>query len=94
MAAASVPARYTRSRKRHAADAGHVLRQLITLGGPFRAFIRTQGFWYSQGFVYVKFEAPPAAQAAQKALHGRWFAGKQVLAEFQFAAAYTQRFGV
>lgn len=50
--------------------------------------------WQSlQGFVYVRFDQVTAAQAAQKALHGRWFAGKQVCAEFQFVAPYTQRFG-
>jgi len=43
--------------------------------------------------VYVRFDQVTAAQAAQKALHGRWFAGKQVCAEFQFVAPYTQRFG-
>ncbi len=46
-----------------------------------------------QGFVYLRFESVTAAQAAQKALHGRWFAGKQVCAEFQFVAPYAQRFG-
>ena len=45
-----------------------------------------------QGFVYLKFGAVPAAQAAVKALHGRWFAGRQVAAVFQFAAMYNSHF--
>jgi RNA-binding protein 23/39 len=47
----------------------------------------------SQGFVYVKFATITAAEAAQKALHGRWFAGKQICAEFQLQAMYRQHFG-
>lgn len=50
-------------------------------------------YWAAQGFVYVKFATVTAAEAAQKALHGRWFAGKQVCAEFQLAAMYRQHFG-
>ena len=46
-----------------------------------------------QGFVYVKFATITAAEAAQKALHGRWFAGKQICAEFQLQAMYRQHFG-
>lgn len=46
-----------------------------------------------QGFVYVKFATVTASEAAQKALHGRWFAGKQVCAEFQLQAMYRQHFG-
>jgi RNA-binding protein 39 len=48
----------------------------------------------SPGFVYVRFTGTPAAQAAQAALHGRWFAGRQVVAQFQFAGPYAARFGV
>ena len=48
----------------------------------------------SPGFVYVRFGTTPAAQAAQAALHGRWFAGRQVAAQFQFAGPYASRFGV
>jgi len=45
-----------------------------------------------QGYVYLKFAAVEGAVAAQKALHGRWFAGNQVLAEFQFAPTYIEYF--
>lgn len=47
-----------------------------------------------QGFVYVKFGGVPAAAAAQKALHGRWFAGRQIAAVFQFTAVYNSHFGL
>lgn len=47
-----------------------------------------------QGFVYVKFATQEAASAAQRALDGRWFAGRQICAEYQFAQLYAQHFGV
>ena len=48
----------------------------------------------AQGFVYVKFVTQEAASAAQRALDGRWFAGRQICAEYQFAHLYSQHFGV
>lgn len=47
-----------------------------------------------QGFVYLKFGTQHAATAAQQALNGRWFAGRRIIAEFQFAPIYAQHFGV
>ena len=47
-----------------------------------------------QGFVYVKFGTQEAASAAQRALDGRWFAGRQICAEYQFTAVYSQHFSV
>ena len=47
-----------------------------------------------QGFVYLQFQSGEGAAAAQKALHGRWFAGRQIVAEFQFAPIYSQYFKV
>jgi RNA-binding protein 39 len=47
-----------------------------------------------QGFVYLQFQSTEGAAAAQKALHGRWFAGRQIVAEFQFAPIYSQYFKV
>ncbi len=47
-----------------------------------------------QGFVYLKFAAVEGSAAAQKQLHGRWFAGRQVVAEFQFTAVYNGHFRV
>jgi RNA-binding protein 39 len=45
----------------------------------------------SAGHVYLRFSDAQAAARAATSLHGRWFAGKQVLAEFvdeyAFAAA-------
>jgi RNA-binding protein 39 len=46
----------------------------------------------SQGHVYLKFDATPSAQNAQKALHGRWFAGKQISATFMVPLNYVTRF--
>ena len=46
----------------------------------------------SPGFVYLKFGGLAGAAAAKQALHLRWFAGRQVAAEFQFAAVYAQHF--
>lgn len=36
----------------------------------------------SAGFVYLRFENTQAALSAQRALHGRWFAGKMITATF------------
>jgi len=46
----------------------------------------------SRGFVYLKFATTEAAQAAQRALHGRWYANKQIVATFQFAQMYNAHF--
>mmetsp|Transcript_33646 Transcript_33646/g.95156 ORF Transcript_33646/g.95156 Transcript_33646/m.95156 type:complete len:532 (+) Transcript_33646:298-1893(+) len=46
----------------------------------------------SKGFVYLKFATVDAAQKAQSALNGRWFAGREVIAEFQFASVYDAHF--
>ncbi|KAK9908927.1 hypothetical protein WJX75_004772 [Coccomyxa subellipsoidea] len=46
----------------------------------------------SKGFVYLKFVTVEGSAAAQKALHGRWFAGRQVVAEFQFTQIYNNFF--
>ena len=48
----------------------------------------------SSGFVYVRLADEPSAASARRALHGRWFGGRQVVAEFQFAAAYASHFGL
>ncbi|EFN58013.1 hypothetical protein CHLNCDRAFT_57088 [Chlorella variabilis] len=48
----------------------------------------------SRGFVYVKFTAISSAANAQRALHGRWFAARQIAADFQFTPIYNQHFGV
>ena len=45
-----------------------------------------------QGFVYLKFADANGAAAAQRALHGRFFAGRQLSAEFQFLHPYNQHF--
>ena len=46
----------------------------------------------SEGFVYLKFADVAGASKAKDALHGRWFAGRTVAAEFQFTAVYDRHF--
>lgn len=45
-----------------------------------------------QGFVYLKFLNGDGASKAQAALNGRWFAGRQIAADFQFPAVYNNFF--
>lgn len=45
-----------------------------------------------QGFVYLKFVSGDGASKAQAALNGRWFAGRQIAADFQFPAVYNNYF--
>jgi RNA-binding protein 39 len=45
-----------------------------------------------QGFVYLKFSNPEGAQAAHRVLHGRFYMGRQILAEYQFLQPYNQHF--
>ena len=54
------------------------------------AMTLTKLFLSSQGYVYLKFGSVEAASAAQQTLNGRFFAGRKVVAEFQFAHAYQQ----
>lgn len=44
------------------------------------------------GHVYIKFADVDGAVAAQKAFHGRWFANRQLSAEFIQESTYEQRF--
>lgn len=46
-----------------------------------------------QGFVYLKFDTPTAAQAAKQVLHGRFYNGHRIEAEFQFVQMYNTFFG-
>ncbi|KAL8060168.1 hypothetical protein ABFX02_02G006600 [Erythranthe guttata] len=46
----------------------------------------------SAGFVYLRFENTEAAMAAQRALHGRWFAGKMITATYMLHQDYEARF--
>lgn len=46
----------------------------------------------SKGFVYLKFVSTAAATAAQAALHGRWYANKQIVATYQFTQMYNAFF--
>ncbi|KAA8535974.1 hypothetical protein F0562_028452 [Nyssa sinensis] len=46
----------------------------------------------SSGFVYLRFENTQSAINAQRALHGRWFAGKMITATFQLPQNYEAKF--
>nr|XP_011466737.1 PREDICTED: RNA-binding protein 39 [Fragaria vesca subsp. vesca] len=47
----------------------------------------------SAGFVYLWFETVEAAAAAQRAMHLRWFAGRQISALFMQPQVYAAKFG-
>ncbi|KAF3549785.1 hypothetical protein DY000_02005408 [Brassica cretica] len=46
----------------------------------------------SIGFVYLRFENAQAAMGAQRALHGRWFAGKMITATYMTKESYEAKF--
>ncbi|EOA32736.1 hypothetical protein CARUB_v10016041mg [Capsella rubella] len=46
----------------------------------------------SVGFVYLRFENTQAAMGAQRALHGRWFAGKMITATYMTTEVYEAKF--
>ncbi|KAL5230772.1 hypothetical protein ABZP36_029548 [Zizania latifolia] len=46
----------------------------------------------TSGFVYLHFGSVAAAINAQRALHGRWFAGKMITATFMTAQQYKTKF--
>uniref|UniRef100_A0A0A9A187 Pco133413 n=1 Tax=Arundo donax TaxID=35708 RepID=A0A0A9A187_ARUDO len=47
---------------------------------------------HTAGFVYLRFDSITAAMSAQKALHGRWFAGKMITATFMSPQQYEMKF--
>lgn len=46
----------------------------------------------SAGFVYLRFDNSQSALGAQRALHGRWFAGKMITATFMLPHNYEAKF--
>lgn len=46
----------------------------------------------SSGFVYLRFENTQGAMNAQRALHGRWFAGNMITATYMTPQAYELKF--
>lgn len=46
----------------------------------------------TEGFVYLKFDNTQAAMNAQRALHGRWFAGKMISATYMLPQDYEAKF--
>uniref|UniRef100_A0A0D6R0A3 RRM domain-containing protein n=1 Tax=Araucaria cunninghamii TaxID=56994 RepID=A0A0D6R0A3_ARACU len=47
---------------------------------------------YSSGHVYLRFDSATSAVGAQRALHGRWFAGKMITATFMPSSSYEAKF--
>ncbi|XP_057820800.1 uncharacterized protein LOC131033586 [Cryptomeria japonica] len=47
---------------------------------------------YSAGHVYLRFDSATSAVGAQRALHGRWFAGKMITATFMPSYTYEAKF--
>lgn len=68
----------------------------LTLPSPLPLPSALCGCWLlaPQGCVYLKYATMEAAAAAQLAMHGRWFAGRQLAVDFCFAHSYAQYFGV
>ncbi|OAY73674.1 RNA-binding protein 39 [Ananas comosus] len=46
----------------------------------------------SAGFVYLRFDSASSAMNAQRALHGRWFAGKMITASYLSPQYYEAKF--
>uniref|UniRef100_A0A2P2LEI7 Uncharacterized protein MANES_04G071600 n=1 Tax=Rhizophora mucronata TaxID=61149 RepID=A0A2P2LEI7_RHIMU len=46
----------------------------------------------SAGFVYLRFQNAQSAISAQRALHGRWFAGNMITATFMVPQVYEAKF--
>ncbi|KAL4186981.1 hypothetical protein AMTRI_Chr09g36900 [Amborella trichopoda] len=46
----------------------------------------------SEGHVYLRFDSATAAIGAQRAMHGRWFAGKMITATFMLPQNYEAKF--
>eukprot|EP00252_Welwitschia_mirabilis_P001785 TRINITY_DN1171_c0_g2_i5.p1 TRINITY_DN1171_c0_g2~~TRINITY_DN1171_c0_g2_i5.p1 ORF type:complete len:600 (+),score=149.55 TRINITY_DN1171_c0_g2_i5:260-2059(+) len=46
----------------------------------------------SAGHVYLRFDNVNSAMGAQRALHGRWFAGKMITASFMSSTIYEMKF--
>ena len=44
--------------------------------------------------MYAKLGSAEAAAAAHRSLHGRFYAHRQVVAEYQFVAPYDRHFGL
>ncbi|KAF9618517.1 hypothetical protein IFM89_001918 [Coptis chinensis] len=47
---------------------------------------------HSAGFVYLQFDNTQSAMNAQRALHGRWFAGKMITASYMVPQNYEAKF--
>lgn len=59
-------------------------------GGKFGKVLDAKIVRSSAGHVYLRFDATESATRAAASLNGRWFAGKQVAAEFIDEEAYMQ----
>uniref|UniRef100_A0A7S0BFV5 RRM domain-containing protein n=1 Tax=Rhodosorus marinus TaxID=101924 RepID=A0A7S0BFV5_9RHOD len=73
----------------HVQVADDVRDECMEKFGPLKHLIVDKN---SAGIVYLKFDQLPHAVAAKASLSGRFFAGKQVIAEFIAEPIYQQRF--
>ncbi|KAG2454354.1 hypothetical protein HYH02_001379 [Chlamydomonas schloesseri] len=85
------------------AGQGASAAELAALAAEVEADVRDEGsrfgevvhVWVdarSKGFVYLRYSSTQAAEAAHRALHGRWYGGRQLVAEYQFAQVYSTHF--
>lgn len=48
----------------------------------------------SKGFTYLMFKDLKGGTMAKEALHGRWFAGRKIVCDYQFKPMYERHFGL
>ena len=48
----------------------------------------------SKGFTYLMFKDLEGGTMAKEALHGRWFAGRKIVCDYQFKPMYERHFGL
>ncbi|PNW70761.1 hypothetical protein CHLRE_17g733208v5 [Chlamydomonas reinhardtii] len=75
-----------------AALAAEVVADVRDEGSRFGELVHVWADARSRGFVYLRYSSTQAAEAAHRALHGRWYGGRQIVAEYQFAQVYNTHF--
>ncbi|GLC69827.1 hypothetical protein PLESTF_000884800 [Pleodorina starrii] len=65
-----------------------VREECLRFGEPLHVWVNPK----SKGFVYLRFANAQSAEAAHRALHGRWYGGRQIIAEYQFLQVYNSHF--
>lgn len=68
-----------------------VIHKLLSawMNANFPSYFFFLGYRNSAGFVYLRFETVEGAAAAQRAMHLRWFAGRQISALFMVALSLS-----